>query len=83
MESANEKLSVVGSAPQSKPGPKKIRITQDDLADEELLRQQAKAANATLRQKRREIRDALEAGAAVEPGIRHATLQDTKVLIIR
>jgi hypothetical protein len=63
-----------------KPGP--MRITQEDLAEEELLRQAAAGATKALKRKRLEIRSAIEAGADVEPGIRFARLTSRKVLTI-
>lgn len=79
-------LSVV----PTKRGPRKLKfgalvvtITQADLVELELLRQDAKAANALWRNKRRYIRDALESGAAVEPGARLGTLETRKVLVVR
>lgn len=87
MESANKEsnFTVVGNGnghSSSKPGPKKM-VSQEDLAEEEFLRQEAKTATDKLQNKRREIREALEAGAAVEPGIRQVTLHLTKMLTIR
>jgi hypothetical protein len=81
MKLAMRKLQLVTA--RTKPGPHKIRITQEDLAEEELLRQESKAASEHWRTKRLEIRTALEAGAVVEPGIRLATLKKRKVLIVR
>jgi hypothetical protein len=72
-------LSVV----PTKRGPRKLTITQEDLAEVEILRQEAKAAVASWRQKRREVRLLIENGARVEPGIRFATLTNTKVLVVR
>jgi hypothetical protein len=77
MKPARE-LSVV----PTKPGPRKL-ITQRDLIEEAMLRQEVKIMSAMLRNKRQYIRDALESGATVEPGIRFATLKRTKVLIVR
>jgi hypothetical protein len=55
-------------------------VTQEDLAEEEGLHHEAQDALASWRGKRKYIRELLDAGAKVEPGIRVARLQRTKVL---
>jgi hypothetical protein len=73
------RLAVVARRP-GKPGPAKVRVTQEDLAEEEGLHHAAQEALAAWRNKRKYIRDLLDSGAKVEPGIRVATVKRTTVL---
>jgi hypothetical protein len=58
-------------------------IRQEDLAEEIFLKQRAVEAVKKLEQKRLEIRWLLEAGAAVEPGLRRGELRIRRALVIR
>lgn len=58
-------------------------ISQDDLAEEQWLHKQATEAVERWRRKREAIRAALEAGAAVEPGMRTARIESRRTLVLR
>jgi hypothetical protein len=72
---------VVMCAP-SDPG-SSFTITQEDLAEERMLSQQARAAMDAHSSKRRMIRQALESGARLEPGLRSARIETRRMLVIR
>lgn len=61
----------------------KSMVTQRDLAEERALAQQEKNARSAHEHKRNEIREALEAGADVEPGLRTVRLRPRKALVIQ
>jgi hypothetical protein len=65
---------------RAKPGPRKLRITQGDLAEELMLHRIAKQAVRAWKDKRSYIRELLEAGAKIDKGIRVAALRTTKIL---
>ena len=58
-------------------------ITQRDLIEESLLRQEAREAARVHREKREEIRRALEAGAKVEQGIRTVEIRARRAMLLR
>lgn len=62
---------------------KRFTITQRDLAEERMLSQQAHEILSSLRYKRWLIRQALEAGAAIEPGLRTVEIKQRRDLVIR
>jgi hypothetical protein len=68
---------------RSKPGPCKMKITQEDLAEEVALHQEAKDAVGSWQHKRKFIREMLEAGASVDPGLHGVALRRTKVMTVR
>jgi hypothetical protein len=63
----------------SQPSPKKAeRITQDRLAEIITLRQQIEQLEKQLGEAQTDVKSALEAGAAVEPGLFRASLKITE-----
>jgi len=57
-------------------------ISQTDLAECELRRPKAVAAAAALQAKRRVIREALQSGAEIEPGLRRVQMRSVTRLTI-
>jgi hypothetical protein len=63
----------------SQPSPKKVeRVTQGRLAEIITLRQQIEDLEKQLGEAQTDVKSALEAGAAVEPGIFRASLKTTE-----
>lgn len=58
---------------------RKIRITQEDLAELALLREEKRQADRALREKREWLVRTLQAGADVEQGIRTAELKKSSL----
>jgi hypothetical protein len=61
----------------------KTVITQKDLTEERILMKSAREAVMEWKSKRNYIRDALQAGASVEPGARSVQLRTCRPLVIR
>jgi hypothetical protein len=64
-------------------GRRPTEITQYDLTEEKVLREQALDAMRAFQAKRDMIRRALEAGAIVEPGARRARIRIQRSLVTR
>jgi hypothetical protein len=63
----------------SQPSPKKVeRVTQDRLAEIISIRQQIEELEKQLGEAQTDVKSALEAGAAVEPGLFRASLKVTE-----
>jgi hypothetical protein len=58
-------------------------ITQQDLAEEQMLKLRLEEASGEFLRKRQLIRAALDAGATIEPGLRRAEVKTRRMLVIR